>query len=79
MMQGLGARMGQMGSLDPEGAGRKAFSMFMHDQALILAYGDAFAFLAIACACASAISLLAARPPKRAMAAPGAAPAEPAH
>ena len=70
MMSGLTEMMTQGGSLDPEGAGRKAFGAMLHRQALTMAFGDAFMFLALGCVAAAFLALLAA-PSKPAEAPPG--------
>jgi len=49
LMDGLGAMMAQSASLDPEGAGRKAFAGLLHQKALMLSFGDAFMFMAFGC------------------------------
>lgn len=73
-MAGLLAGMAERfsGSIDPEGAAMKAISGMLQRQATTLAFGDAFAVLAIACAFAAFVTLLS-RPVK---AAPGAGPSE---
>jgi DHA2 family multidrug resistance protein len=59
MMQGLAARMAQMGVADPDGAARKAFSGILQQQATVLAFGDSFTLLAYGCFAAAVVSLLA--------------------
>ena len=59
-------------SIDPEGAAMKAIHGMLQLQATTLAFGDAFAMLAIACAFAAFVTLLA-KPVKQA---PSAAPSE---
>lgn len=59
-------------SIDPQGAALKAMAGMLQRQATTLAFGDAFAILAIACAFAAFVTLLS-RPVK---AQPGAAPSE---
>jgi len=56
---GLSALMAQSASLDPDGAGRKAFALMLHEKALTLAFGDAFLFLAAGCAVAALLAALA--------------------
>jgi len=73
MMSGLSAMMSEGGSLDPEGAGRKAFSFLFRREALTLAFGDAFMFLTCGCAAAASLALLAR--PARAGQAPSPLPA----
>jgi MFS transporter, DHA2 family, multidrug resistance protein len=63
MIAGLTQRMTAMGVADPEAAARKAFQFMLNKQASILAFGDAFAVLAMAGALAAALALLA-RPAK---------------
>jgi len=60
MMQGLVARMTQLGLADPDGAARKAISGMIQQQATVLAFGDSFTLLAYGCFLAAAVSLLAA-------------------
>jgi DHA2 family multidrug resistance protein len=57
------------GSLDPAGAAMKAVYGLLQRQATTLAFGDAFAMLAIGCALAGFVTLLA-RPAKPAPGAP---------
>jgi len=59
LIAGLTARMAQLGLADPEGAGRKAFSMMLHREASIMAFGDAFALLAVGLAAAAVLALFA--------------------
>jgi len=59
LMAGLAARMAQLGVADPEGAGYKAVGMMIHQKAAILAFGDAFAMLAIGLAFAAFLALFA--------------------
>ncbi|MBI1405056.1 MAG: DHA2 family efflux MFS transporter permease subunit [Caulobacter sp.] len=59
MIEGLTARMAQLGTADPAGAGRKAFSMLMHRDASVLAFGDAFAALAVGLGLAAVLALFA--------------------
>jgi len=49
MLDGLTQMMGASGLADPEGAARKALGFLMHKQAAVLAFGDAFTFLSLAC------------------------------
>jgi DHA2 family multidrug resistance protein len=55
MMRGFGSMMS--GSINPQGAAMKAFSGFLHEKALTLAFGDAFFWLAAGCAFAAVIGL----------------------
>ena len=72
MLAGMQERFA--GSIDPAGAAMQAVYGMLQRQATTLAFGDAFALLAIACAFAGFVTLLA-RPVK-----PGAAgPAMDAH
>jgi DHA2 family multidrug resistance protein len=57
MMTGLTGMMGQSGMADPEGGARKAFSMMMHRQAMVLSFGDAFGFLSLGCWAAVVMAL----------------------
>jgi DHA2 family multidrug resistance protein len=72
-MQGLLAAMQERfaGSLDPAGAVMKAIYGMLNLQATTLAFGDAFAMLAIGCAFAAFVTLLS-RPGKMAMGGPAA-------
>ncbi len=65
MMAGLVARMQQLGVADPEGATFKAFYGMMFKQASVLAFGDAFAMLAM-CGFFAAVVALFAAPSKNA-------------
>ncbi|WP_346427420.1 DHA2 family efflux MFS transporter permease subunit [Caulobacter sp. 17J65-9] len=65
MLAGLVARMEGLGVADPQGAANKAFEGMLYRQAVNLAFGDAFAMLAVACAIAAVITTLA-RPVKNA-------------
>ena len=67
MLTGISDRMG--GSINPEGAAMKAFYGMLNLQATTLAFGDAFAILAIGCALAAFVTLFA-RPVKANSAAP---------
>jgi len=73
-MQAMLAGMSQRfaGSIDPEAAALKAVWGMLQRQATTLAFGDAFAILAIACAVAAVVTLFA-RPVKTA---PGTPPLE---
>lgn len=70
-MQGMMAAMQERfaGSIDPEGAAMKALYGMLQKQATTLAFGDAFAMLAIGCAFAAFVTLLA-RPVKQQPGAP---------
>jgi DHA2 family multidrug resistance protein len=59
MMQGLAARMAQLGVTDPDGAARKAIGGMLSQQATVLAFGDSFTLLAYGCFAAAVVSLLA--------------------
>lgn len=65
MMQGLTARMAQLGVSDPGGAARKAIGGMLEQQATVLAFGDTFTLLAFGCFIAAAVALLA-RPARNA-------------
>jgi len=56
MIAGLAQRFS--GSIDPQASAMKAFYGMLQKQATTLAFGDAFALLAIACACAAFVTLL---------------------
>jgi len=56
MLAGLTQRFA--GSIDPEGAAMKAFYGMLQRQATTLAFGDAFAVLAIGCVFAAFVTLL---------------------
>lgn len=58
MMQGFSHLMAGGGSIDPEAAGRKAFAGVLHQKALMLAFGDAFFWLAVGCAAAAVLGLM---------------------
>jgi MFS transporter, DHA2 family, multidrug resistance protein len=47
MFAGLVQRMTEMGVIDPEGAARKAMTFMMEKQAMTIAFGEAFALLAV--------------------------------
>jgi DHA2 family multidrug resistance protein len=57
MMQGLTGMMGESGMADPDGGARKAYSMLMHRQAMVLSFGDAFWFLSLGCWLAVVLAL----------------------
>jgi DHA2 family multidrug resistance protein len=63
MMQGLSGMMSQSGMADPDGGARKAYSMLMHRQAMVLSFGDAFWFLSLGCWLAVVMALFV-RPSK---------------
>ncbi len=67
MLAGLTQLMTERGVSDPAGAARKAISLLIHRDALVLAYADAFWLLALSCGLAGLLVLLAA--PARAPAA----------
>ena len=46
------------GSVDPAASAMKAVYGMLQKQATTLAFGDAFALLAVACACAAFVTLL---------------------
>lgn len=58
MMSGMSAMMQATGVVDSEGASRKMMSMLLQRDALIMAFGDAFLFLAAGCLLAGFIALL---------------------
>lgn len=57
MLAGMAAMMS--GSIDPEGAALKAVYGLLQRQAMTLAFGDAFAILALGCAACAFLTLLA--------------------
>ncbi len=59
MLQGFSQMLGGLQVMDPAAAGRKAFSQYLHMKASTLAFGDAFFWLAVGCAAAGVIGLLA--------------------
>jgi len=59
LMAGLSERMAQAASIDPDGAGRKAFAHMLHETAMTLAFGDAFVFLACGCVAAAVLAAIA--------------------
>ncbi len=63
MMSGLTHRFAQLGLADPESAAYKAMHYMIGQKAQILAFGDAFAFMAVCAALAALLALLA-RPGK---------------
>ena len=67
MLAGMAAMMS--GSIDPEGAAMKAVYGLLQRQAMTLAFGDAFAILALGCAACAFLTLLA-RPVKPGTGAP---------
>jgi len=70
MIAGMAQRFSA--SIDPQAAAMKAFYGMLQKQATILAFGDAFALLAVACACAAFVTLLS----KPGKADPSAGPSE---
>lgn len=70
MLEGLTQMMTAGGMADPEAGARKAMGSMIQRQATVLAFGDAFAVLALGCWAALALTFLV-RPPKTP---PGAAP-----
>ena len=59
MMQGLTGMMTEGGMADPDSGARKAFSMLMRRQAVVLSFGDCFMFLSIGCWFAAFLALFA--------------------
>jgi DHA2 family multidrug resistance protein len=57
LMNGLSAMMQESGTPDPEGAGRKAFSLMLHRQAVTLGFNDAFGFLTASSALAMVFAI----------------------
>lgn len=70
MLSGLTARFEQLGVANPTGAAYSALSRMIQLQASNLAFGDAFATLALGCAIAAFVVLLA-RPVRGGLLAPG--------
>ena len=58
MLAGLTARFQQLGVADPQGAAFKAMHYMIGQKAQVLAFGDAFAFMAVCAAVAALLSLL---------------------
>lgn len=58
MLQGFSHMMGGLEVIDPAAAGRKAFAQYVHMKAAMLAFGDAFFWLAVGCGLAGFIGLL---------------------
>jgi DHA2 family multidrug resistance protein len=69
MLTGMTAMMDERGLMDPDGAAHKAFGMILRRDAMVLAFGDGFFFLAAGCAVASILGFLAT--PAKVKAAPG--------
>ncbi|MDO9336760.1 MAG: DHA2 family efflux MFS transporter permease subunit [Caulobacter sp.] len=59
MISGLTAMMAQKGLIDPTGAGMKGFSLMLHQKALVLSFGDAFAALAVGLGGVAVLALFA--------------------
>lgn len=59
MLSGLTAMMDAQGLADPAGAANKFLGMALHRNASVLAFGDAFYFLALGCAVAAMLGFLA--------------------
>jgi MFS transporter, DHA2 family, multidrug resistance protein len=59
MLDGLVARFESLGVADPQGAAYSAFHRMIQLQATDLAFGDAFALLALACVAAAVVTLFA--------------------
>lgn len=59
MLDGLQARFQAMGLADPQSAAYAAFDRMINLQAVNLAFGDAFALLALACLAAAGVTLFA--------------------
>jgi DHA2 family multidrug resistance protein len=57
MLQNLTDLMSASGMANPEGGAAKAMSMMLHRQASVLAFGDAFLFLALGCWAAVVLAL----------------------
>jgi DHA2 family multidrug resistance protein len=70
MFAGLVQRMTDMGVADPEGAARKAMSFMIEKQAMSIAFGEAFAFLAVLTIIAGCFAFLTKPPPRTVMSAP---------
>lgn len=58
MLNGFSQMMTSPGVIDPAAAGRKAFSGYLHQKALTLAFGDAFFWLGAGCGLAAVLGLL---------------------
>lgn len=59
MLDGLTAMMSEGGLADPEGTARKAMSLMIRRQAMVLSFGDAFAVLALGCWAAAGLAIFA--------------------
>jgi len=59
MLAGMTSMMEAQGLANPEGAARKFLGMALHRDAAVLGFGDGFYFLALGCAVAAALGLLA--------------------
>jgi len=70
MVEGLTGMMRERGMADPEGAANKALGMMLRREASVMGFADGFAFLALACAAAAALGVLA-KPAKAAVVRPG--------
>lgn len=66
LMDGLTQMMTAGGMADPESGARKAMGAMIHRQASVLAFGDAFAFLAMGCWAAAVLAVFA-KPVKTAL------------
>lgn len=64
MYAGLVQRMSEMGVLDPEGAARKAMSFMVEKQAMTVAFGEAFALLAVVTLLTGFVALMTKAPPR---------------
>ncbi len=76
-LAGMTERFTAMGVADPEGAARKAVWSMLQREAATLTFGDAFAFVALACFVAAALALLG-KPKRPSELGMGAGPAKPA-
>ena len=67
MLAGLVQRMTEMGVADPDGAARKAMSFMIEKQAMTLAFGEAFALLAVITFFIGGVAFFIDRPAKPAL------------
>ncbi|MDZ4776540.1 MAG: DHA2 family efflux MFS transporter permease subunit [Alphaproteobacteria bacterium] len=67
MLAGLVQRMSDMGVVDPEGAARKALTFMTEKQAMTIAFGEAFALLAVVTFITGFIALISQKPPQTAV------------
>jgi len=59
MVEGLTGMMRERGMADPDGAANKALGMMLRREASVMGFADGFAFLALACAAAALLGVVA--------------------